>query len=277
MKREAFAQVMVRWIEKEQALFHRQFHTSGQIPSFVVDDLLPEDLAHTLARRFPKPETLTLRNTFRERKYVTSQMDRCDPEIEEMTFAFLQPELLRLIEKITGFPELLPDAGLYAAGVSSMPQGCFLKPHLDNSHDLSGKKYRMLNLLYYISEGWKLENGGNLELWEQGPGKPQRTVCSQFNRLVVMYTGGQSWHSVSEVRCQAPRQCISTYYFASQPMDGKGGYHVTSFKARPEDGWRKWLFEADLLVRNAIRKTVHTVTRGNIGTFHLYKKDEKKT
>jgi hypothetical protein len=49
---------------------------------------------------------------------------------------------------------------------------------------------------------------------------------------------------------------------------------VTSFKARPEDGWRKWFFEADLIVCNAIGKMVHTLTRGNIGTFHLYKKNK---
>ena len=32
-----------------------------------------------------------------------------------------------------------------------MPQGNYLKPHLDNSHDRDRKRYRVLNLLYYVT------------------------------------------------------------------------------------------------------------------------------
>lgn len=47
--------------------------------------------------------------------------------------------------------------------------------------DLSNRLYRALNLLYYVSPGWRLENGGNLELWDEHVTTPM-TVESRFNR-----------------------------------------------------------------------------------------------
>jgi hypothetical protein len=40
-------------------------------------------------------------------------------------------------------------------------------------------------------------DGGNLELWPTGPKGQPITIVSKFNRLVVMITHKQSWHSVS--------------------------------------------------------------------------------
>lgn len=50
---------------------------------------------------------------------------------------------------------MIPDHKLYAGVLSSMVNGSFLNPHLDNSHDDDGNLYRVLNLLYYVSYNWK--------------------------------------------------------------------------------------------------------------------------
>ena len=50
------------------------------------------------------------------------------------------------------------DETLYAGGISLMKNKDFLNPHLDNSHDKDKKKYRRLNLLYYVTPDWKYEN-----------------------------------------------------------------------------------------------------------------------
>ena len=63
----------------------------------------------------------------------------------------------------------------------------FLNPHIDNSHDASKKNFRRLNLLYYVSPEWVLNNGGNLELWDKKVEK-FKTIIAKFNRLVVMKT-----------------------------------------------------------------------------------------
>ena len=80
-----------------------------------------------------------------------------------------------------------------------MEKSQFLNPHLDNSHDKDRNKWRVLNLLYYVSPDWKQEFGGNLELWPDGMKGRQITLHSKFNRLAVMATHDASWHSVSPI------------------------------------------------------------------------------
>src|SRR5690606_23734737 len=126
--------------------------------------------------------------------------------LSEAIFAFQKPVVIKAVEDITGLRQQKPDPHLYAGGLSLMTKGQFLGPHIDNSHESSRRYYRTLNLLYYVSPGWRLENGGNLELWDRKVSR-KVTVPSAFNRLVLMETNRHSWHSVSEVAVDGARAC----------------------------------------------------------------------
>ena len=154
---------------------------------------------------------------------------------------------------------LLPDPSLYAGGVSAMVKGSFLNPHLDNSHDASQKRYRVLNSLYYVTPDWREEYGGNLELWDEGPKGTPRTIHSRFNRLVVMETNRQSWHSASRVTAGGRRTCVSNYFFREQPLEGSEYFHATSFRGRPEQRGRDLLLRADTAMRTALLFSVVNV------------------
>ena len=65
---------------------------------------------------------------------------------------------------------------LYASGLSMMFKNDYLNPHIDNSHD-ARKKYRRLNLLFYVSPDWNYDNGGNFELWDESV-TMQKTIIS---------------------------------------------------------------------------------------------------
>ena len=140
--------------------------------------------------------------------------------------------MLHAVERIVGCDTLVPDPTLYASGLSLMQKSDFLHPHIDNSHDGDQVLYRALNLLFYISPDWSLENGGNTELWEPD-GKHPHTVVSAFNRLLVMATTPTSRHSVSKVRVDRARWCVSNYYFSEQAIDGAEYRNVTTFRGRP--------------------------------------------
>ncbi|CAM3088085.1 Prolyl 4-hydroxylase alpha subunit Fe(2+) 2OG dioxygenase domain-containing protein [Burkholderia ubonensis] len=211
-----------------------------------------------------------LRKSIRELKYVSSQMNEHNPILEEITFAFQQPEIVEVIAEITGVTSLEPDEHLYAGGISVMGQGHFLNPHLDNSHDKDRQRYRVLNLLYYVSPDWKLENGGNLELWPSGPKSRPQTVVSSFNRLVVMATNQHSWHSVSKNVSSENRCCVSNYYFSQKPIGKDEYFHPTSFRGRPDEPIRNAVLQADAAVRGMIRSVI---PRGISKTKHVYKKD----
>lgn len=250
-----------------------QWKASTPISHFVLDDLLPKDWTQAIRDAFPPPEAMSLKRSLREVKYVAAQMDRYDRLLEESIYAFQVPEVVQAVQEITGLQALEPDVQLYAGGISSMIPGHFLNPHVDNSHDKSRSRYRVLNLLFYVSPDWTAEDGCNLELWPEGPrGKPV-TIVSRFNRLVAMVTHQKSWHSVSPNVARKTRCCVSNYYFSQLPVDGTDYFHVTSFRGRPEQPLRDLVLRADIWLRMAIRKAFPLGVRENP---HYYNRASKQ-
>lgn len=253
MHRTEIADFIAARLEPQVEALRRAWLSSGPIRYFAIDDLLPEDLARRLRAAFPPPEAMQIKRSLRELKFVAAQMDRYDPLLEESIFAFQDPRVVDLVARITGLRQLEPDDKLYAGGISMMVQGHFLNPHVDNSHDLARERYRVLNLLYYVSPDWQLANGGHLELWPKGPKGEQVTIESRFNRLAVMMTDQTSWHSVSPVQAAQSRCCVSNYYFSTQSPESAEYYHVTSFRGRPEQKMRDLVLRADIALRTFIR------------------------
>ena len=247
----------------------RTAYQSSSMNYFVVDDLLGVQTARAIHDAFPGTSQMMLRKSLRELKYVTSQMDRTNPLVEEAVYAFQDSRVVSWIGEITGMRLLEPDTELYAGGISVMGPSHFLNPHIDNSHDRERKRYRVLNLLYYVSPDWTLENGGNLELWPEGPqGKPL-TIESRCDRLVVMATTRSSWHSVSSVNVDRLRCCVSNYYFSSISPEDCDYFHITSFRGRPEQKLRDVVLRGDIALRSAVRKLAKL---GLVKTKHYYKK-----
>lgn len=247
------------------------FYAAQPIPYFYLDDLLPEDLAQQIRQAFPAGENMHIKKSLRELKYIAAQLNQYDPILEEVTYAFQDPRVVSLVGEITRIDEIEPDELLYAGGISMMAKGHFLNPHLDNSHDKERARYRVLNLLYYVSPDWRLENGGNLELWPNGPKEQQITVESRFNRLAVMATNQHSWHSVSPVQTDQMRCCVSNYYFSPKSPDEADYFHVTSFRGRPEQAVRDVVLQADQALRMGIRKIF---PGGVVKNKHFYQKDD---
>jgi Rps23 Pro-64 3,4-dihydroxylase Tpa1-like proline 4-hydroxylase len=234
------------------------------------DDVLPEELARRIHAAFPAPERMRLMSSFREVKYTSKSFDEYDPILAAITFAMQDPAVIRIVERITGIAQQVPDPTLYAGGLSMMCRGQFLGPHIDNSHEASRTLYRTLNLLYYVTPGWRLENGGNLELWDQGVRK-NVTIFSRFNRLVLMETTPRSWHSVSTIVADGFRCCVSNYYFSPLSPTGSEYFNVTSFSARPEQKVRRLISWADNRLRQAVRKVIP----GGVGRKDVYQGSRK--
>ena len=177
-----------------------------------------------------------------------------------MTNAFQSKEVISEIEKITGIYDLEGDPSLYAGGLSRMDKTHFLNPHIDNSHDANRKRYRRLNILFYVSPNIKESDGGNFELWDSQVRNPLK-ITSLFNRLVVMETTKTSWHSVDPVLSNISSCCLSNYYFSKSSPTGEDYYHVTSFSGRPNQLFKRIYGMIDNPLRQFIA-TTFKISRG---------------
>lgn len=273
LTRDAMAREICKRLDADRARIQPQWDASGTVSHFFVDDVLPEEWASEIRAAFPSGESMTLKSSLRELKYVAAQMNQYNPLLEEAIYAFQAPDVVSRVGEITRIQGLEPDDKLYAGGISMMAPGHFLSPHLDNSHDKTRERYRALNLLYYVSPDWQQPYGANLEVWPDGPTAPQVTIVSKFNRLAVMVTHEKSWHSVSKNTSQMDRCCVSNYYFTKHPVLSDHEYfHVTSFRGRPEQRVRDFVLRADAAARNLARKIF---PQGVTKTSHHYDKDKK--
>ncbi|MEZ4802160.1 MAG: 2OG-Fe(II) oxygenase [Gelidibacter sp.] len=258
-------------IKAKQAVLTEMYNQSEpQIGYFYIDDLLPETLAQKCYELFPDKSEMRCLKSMREYKHVSAQMNKHHPFLEAVIYAFQAPKIVELIGDICGINSLYADGSLYAGGLSLMAKDNFLNPHLDNSHDAERERWRVLNLLYYVTPDWKKENGGHLELWPNGPKKDPVLIESKFNRLVVMATHDRSWHSVNQVTVDGSRCCISNYYFSDEPLKNTDRFHVTKFRGRPEDTFTNIILDLDANLRMFIRKIFKKGIRKNP---HIYKKD----
>jgi len=259
---------------KEQDIKTSYEASKGQIGYFYIDDLLPDNLAKKCFDVFPDKSEMRALKSLREYKHVSAQMNKHHELLENVIYAFQDKKIVKLVGDICNIKTLYADESLYAGGISLMAKNNFLHPHLDNSHDAERERWRILNLLYYVTPDWTLENGGHLELWPDGPKKSPQLIESRFNRLIVMATHDKSWHSVNQVTVDRSRCCISNYFFSDNPLNANDSFHITKFRGRPEDTFTNIILDMDAGLRTIIRKVFKKGIRKNP---HYYKnKGESK-
>jgi Rps23 Pro-64 3,4-dihydroxylase Tpa1-like proline 4-hydroxylase len=246
--------------------------TGTKTRHFVIDELLDPAICQMIYNSFPKDGNgFFNQESFREKKKTSANLSAYNKILSDITYAFQDKRVVNLISKFVGFVQIEPDPKLYAGGLSMMFPGDFLNPHIDNSHDADRKRYRRLNLLYYVSPDWRIENGGNFELWDDLRVN-QKTITALTNRLLVMETNKISWHSVSPVTADRPRCCVSNYYFSQISPDETNYFHVTSFTGRPKEKIKRVLGVVDNLIRNFISKILK-IGRGKNFVNKIKKKD----
>ena len=272
LHRTDLAQLIVNRIVQEKDRIKTQYEVSkNKIGYFFIDDLLPPEITEYINSQFPSKDVMVLKKSIRENKYVAVQMDEYAKILEELIYAFQDDRVVKLIKEVCEIEDLQPDENLYAGGLSSMKQSQFLNPHLDNSHDKERSRWRVLNLLFYVTPNWLDSNGGHLEVWPEGLKQDQTTLYSRFNRLIVMATHDQSWHSVSPVVADASRNCVSNYYFSSTALSSTDKFHVTTFRGRPHQKLRNHILKLDSFLRMSLRKLFK---KGVIENPHVYKTDK---
>ncbi|MET0182613.1 MAG: 2OG-Fe(II) oxygenase [Caulobacterales bacterium] len=217
-----------------------------------IDDVLPESFAEEAFHDLPALPEMVRRADDKERKYVTANIDKLNETVRRLVIALNSPKIANVVARIMGKRELQTDTLLYNGGVTVMAPGDFMRPHLDNSHDFNRSRRREVVLLFYISPHWEDRYGGALSVWPNARKNGPTPIAFRPNRLVIMETTDDSWHSVDPIIGPMPRANVIAYYYAS-PAD-KSPVRLTHFAAWPNEPIRNALFQAEFHMRNFVAR-----------------------
>lgn len=123
--------------------------------------------------------------------------------------------------------ELFGIAGLHmetiGGGYHLIEPGGYLNVHADFNRSPRTGRFRRLNLLTYLNDGWN-DEGGHLELWDMD--KRVVDVTPDFNRTVIFETSDHSWHG-HPAPAKRWRRSVASYFFTDAAPQGYTEDHST--------------------------------------------------
>ena len=178
----------------------------------VIDDFFEDPIS--LAREFPaKDDPCWFRyDNPLEVKQTCNDWHHFKPETYKAFSNLLSPGFNDMLQRLTG-AEVEPDLGLHGGGLHQHGRGGKLNVHLDYNLHPKLHLQRRLNLIVYLTPGWKPEWGGHLGLYKD-PDTLVKAVEPKFNRAIIFDTRG-SWHGLpAPLTCpeDVTRNSFAIYY-----------------------------------------------------------------
>ena len=144
------------------------YRSSSPFPHAVIDDFLPEDVAHAAAAEFASLDASSWQlysDSGNTTKLATSQECDMGPVLRHLSNQFNSQTFVLFLEQLTGIDGLVADPQLFGGGLHQLNPGGYLRVHADfNWHD-GLHLDRRLNAILYLNPGWREEWGGAFEMW----------------------------------------------------------------------------------------------------------------
>ena len=135
---------------------------------------------------------------------------------------FNSPEVISMLEKLTGIEGLIADPMLLGGGMHKIESGGKLSIHADSrKHAISGN-YRRINLLVYLNKDWNKSWGGSLQLWDKDMTAMVQDIQPIFNRVVIFNTGADTYHGHPHplnTPSGTSRISLALYYYTKENPD----------------------------------------------------------
>lgn len=215
-----------------------RYQTAKPFPFIVMDDFLPIEVAETVWAEFPGEDSdvwTRLPTDDQKGKLVTTDEGRIPPAARVLIQELNSGAFLRILEVLTGIPDLIADTKLIGGGLHRIRRGGKLGIHVDFSHHPNGLN-RRLNLLLYLNKNWREEYGGHLEFWSPDVKTCRQKILPIFNRCAVFSTTPISYHGHPEPLSCPPteaRKSLALYYFTKGRPAAEDVAHNTLFRSRP--------------------------------------------
>ena len=224
--------------EAQLAEWTEQFSSASPFPHMVIDEFVAN--GHELSQLFPSEDWEgwnAMGDRYQAGKRSCDDIDLIPAGLREMIIHLNSPCTLRTLERITGIPRLLTDPYLYGAGLHASGPGGVLAPHSDFHHHALGL-YRRLNLLVYLNEGWRAEDGGALELYPDAAARETpKSVVPVAGRAVLFVTDDRSVHGFTKpVAPGKERRSIALYYYTAAEAPEFSGDSTTLWRHTGDHG-----------------------------------------
>lgn len=258
---------------RELALSHRDsFRNAQPFPHVVIDNFLPLEVANRIASSYPGiaenvwyfegPGDSKHTSDPNVEKVATGDEEHFPPFIRHMMSQFQSGIYCHFLDELTGFEHLAPDPNHAGCGLHSTGNGGRLMMHIDASRHPNPDMHQLINCIYYCTPDWQPEWGGTLELWNADATQCVEKVAPLFNRLVIFYTGGKSWHGHPNP-VTAPqgkrRNSLALYYYTTDSSLSDLYYtNYVQWKAVTEHDKKSALHQLKSVVRSTLPpKTVN--------------------
>ena len=223
-----------------------KYQQAEPYPHISLDNFITPKLVKQLANEFPKRDASgqwldfngadSRGKVVQANKYHISDEDRMGPTLQRLLYELKSEKFLRILEKLTGIENLIPDAQNHGGGIHMSCKGALLKVHADFNRHPTWHLDRRLNLLLYLNTDWREEYGGHLEIWNQDMSMCTERILPIAGRCVIFSTSSTSFHGHPDpLTCpeSMSRKSVALYYYTNRKPDHDVATHTTLWKDRP--------------------------------------------
>lgn len=215
-----------QWLSSDIDKLAAAYASAAPYPHAAIDGILPDEVARAIAAEFPALDDPLwssngrhYANSFAD-KYEMTRLNAMGPVTRAAIERLISPPFLAVLERLTGVDNLMGDVTLTGGGLNAVPTGGWLGLHADFNYSNELDAYRVVNMLVYLNEEWRIEDGGCLELWGDDMVGPPVVVVPGFNRAGIFTTHSKTFHGYRPVREPngRPRRSINLYYYRREPL-----------------------------------------------------------
>lgn len=251
--------------------YRAAYEKAEPYPHLMVDGLYDPMVLDRVFAEFPKRRgrDWLVWDTEHELKTTSRGISEL-PTFTQLFFLIHQmPDFIRILEQITGIPNLLPDPTFHGAGLQEVFRDGWLDIHSDYTRHPILPLRRRINLLVYLNRGWDAAWGGDIELWDYDTRQCDARYAPLFNRTLIFPTTARTLHGQpSRLNCPADvsRRFISLYYWSALSPEEESAEPIHWYGDQP-DAWEKNLDRFVNVLSETIPKesTFILIDNGDLG------------
>ncbi|MGY6769540.1 2OG-Fe(II) oxygenase [Komagataeibacter sp. NFXK3] len=230
----------------------QEFKTARPFPHLVMDGMFCDSLLNEALQAFNLDHVNNV-NVFQNQlqsKRSTSTQSVMPSAIQRYFDIVNGAPFLRLLTRLTGIPNLLPDPYFYGGGMHEVAGQGHFQVHTDFRYHPHTCLENRLALLTYLNHDWKPEYGGMLELWQDNPPRPVKKIVPRFGRSVLMLQSPNSWHGHPQAAQEGYlRRTLITYFYTAPKIKTDRTAQSTIYLS---NSGQSTMQRAEILIRNIL-------------------------